>query len=200
MLLKTHDGIWKRTQNEPGFECQMRELNSNSELPRAAFGQAGELRPETREGTDNGPRPEAWSNPRKVQEIYDRSQYVIENTGSALKNEPKTNSKRSLFERKMRGLGTNSWSFVAQASGQPSWSRPAPRARAEPVLSATKECPRDCGRDARTTATVRTRHGVPRREDRSGNLICSGGAHAYGRSEWQNGEKHKIVGTKLRSC
>jgi hypothetical protein len=36
MSLKTHDGIGKLTQNEPmnepGFECHMRELNSNSEL------------------------------------------------------------------------------------------------------------------------------------------------------------------------
>jgi len=52
MLLKTQAGIWKRTQNEPGFECQMRELNSNSELPRAACVQAGESRPEMRKGTE----------------------------------------------------------------------------------------------------------------------------------------------------
>jgi hypothetical protein len=52
MLLKTHDGIGKRTQNEPGFERQMRELNSNGELFRAACAQAGELRPEMRKGTE----------------------------------------------------------------------------------------------------------------------------------------------------
>ena len=54
MLLKTQDGIGKRTQNElknePGFECQMRELNSNSELSRAACVQAGES--EMRKGTE----------------------------------------------------------------------------------------------------------------------------------------------------
>ena len=42
----------------------------------------------------------------KTQKLYERSQYVIENTESELKNELKTNSKRSLFEREMNGLNT----------------------------------------------------------------------------------------------
>jgi hypothetical protein len=121
MLLKTQDGIGKRTQNElknePGFECQMRELNSNSELFRAACVQAGGIAPRNAEGHGKGPRSEAWSNPRKIQEIYDRSQYVIENTGSASKNEPKTNSKRSLFERKMDGLDPKSRSVEISPDG-----------------------------------------------------------------------------------
>jgi hypothetical protein len=183
-------------------------LSRKGEFPREACVLPGGCSPES----GRGRKRSAFGTTEKCEKTkkqYDRSQYIIENTGWHLE----TNSKRSLFERKMRGLNSKSGSFVAQASGRPSWSRPASRARAEPVpernegmpvrlrarrphhTAATSELP-----DHPPPATLRARHGVPRREDRSGNLICSGGAHAYGRSEWQNGEKHKIEGTKLRSC
>jgi len=62
----------KRTRNEPGFQCQMRELNSNSELFRAACVQAGELRPEMRKGTE---RVRGWK-PGATREKYKK--YTIE--------------------------------------------------------------------------------------------------------------------------
>jgi hypothetical protein len=102
-----------------------------------------------------------------------------------LKNEPKTNSIRSLFERKMRGLGPKSGSFcsagvcpaVVEPSRSPSAGRACPernegmparlRARRPHQMAATSGLP-----DHPPPPTLRARHGVPLREDRSGILIC----------------------------
>jgi hypothetical protein len=49
---------------------------------------------------------------------------------------------------------------VVRASRPPWLERPAPRARAEPVLSAATECPGDSGRDARATTGGGKRDGT----------------------------------------
>jgi len=164
----------------------------------------GGIAPRNAEGHGKGPWPEAWSNPGKMQEIYDRSQYVIENTGNALKNELKTNSKRSLFERKMRGLNTKSGGFKTSLD-------PATPRRAGDLVFLCAKHP------GRVRFLVSLRYKLRHFRD-GGNpldqrwvpafagmtrfvaLISRGGSQTSDPSERESSKKHKIAGTNSRSC
>jgi len=170
MLLKTQDGIGKLTQNvpknEPGFECQMRELDSNSEHSRAACVQAGELRPDMRKGTERVRGRE----PGATRENYKK--YTIE--ASMLLKTQDGIEKRTQNEPK-NGLG-----FECQV---PHFAPP------------------------RRTSFPRKRESIGpamgprfRGDDEICYVVSMGGLRTFGPSAPEISEKHKIAGTKPRSC
>ncbi len=225
MLLKTQDGFGKRTQNElktnPDLSAKCANQIQIVSFPVQHASSRGNCAPKcgrVRKRSAVG----SLEQPRKIQKTYDRSQYVIENTGSALKNERETNSKRSLFERKMRGLNTKSGSsemspdavmpgpspfILSEAKNLRSWLRASHAGILVPISAKHPGRPRflvSLRRELRHShegGNPLDRKWVPAfaGTTRSVTFVSTSGPRTFDRSEGQSLGKHKIVGTKLRS-